>query len=140
MNTHPQTILWVDADGDAWNMRSVLLARLDLRTDVATSPDEALQLLRNRKYAAVVIGCSFPDPAGTRICRELRGFDRQTPVVLLDESPSESSRDEAFAAGVHAYASRSADPNDLVDLLAELITQNETGTRTNHKRASENDN
>src|SRR5689334_2505949 len=98
MNTHPQTVLWIDAEGDAWNLRSHLLAKLNLRTDIAPTSGEALKLLRNRKYAAVVIGRSFPDLEGPQLCRDLRRFDERTPVIFFGESLIQHGPDEALAA------------------------------------------
>jgi CheY-like chemotaxis protein len=140
MNTHPQTVLWIDAAADAWNLRSLLLAKLDLQTDVASTSGEAIHLLRNRKYAAVVIGCSFSDLEGPQLCRDLRRFDEQTPVVFFGESVIRQGSDEAYAAGADAYVPRAEDPTDLVDLLAKLIAQNETDSLTNYKKATGNKN
>jgi DNA-binding response OmpR family regulator len=140
LNTHPRTILCIDAEGDPWNLRSGLLAGPGLRADVARSADEALQLLRNRRYAAVVIGNSLTDVTGTQLCRDLRRFDERTPVILVGEADDKAAYDEAQNAGAHAYVPRHLAPTNLVDLVAQLVTQNESDVKSNYKKASSNKN
>lgn len=139
MNKFSKTVLCIDAEGDPWNLRSGLLAALDLRADIAHSPGEALLLLRNRRYAAVLIGCCPPNIAGPALCRDLRTFDERTPVVVFGDDSTET-RTEALSAGADAYLPRSEPRNTLIKLLATLITQNETDIQTNYKKASGSDN
>ena len=139
MNKFSKTVLCIDAEGDPWDLRSGLLAALDLRADIARSPGEALLLLRNRKYAAVLIGCCPPNIAGPALCRDLRTFDERTPVVVFGDDSTET-RHESLSAGANAYIPRTESRNTLIKLLATLITQNETDIQINYKKASGSDN
>ena len=140
MNTHPQTVLCIDAEGDQWNLRSGLLAGPGLRADIARSAAEALQLLKNRRYAAVVIGNSLTDVTGTQLCRDLRRFDERTPVILVGEADDKAAFDESKNAGAHAYIPRHLAPTNLIDLVAQLVTQNESDVRTRYKKARGSEN
>lgn len=140
MNKFSRTVLCIDAEGDPWNLRSGLLAALDLRADIARSPGEALLLLRNRKYAAVLIGCCPPNIAGPALCRDLRTFDERTPVIVFGDDDTPHTSNEALAAGANAYLPRHENPTTLIHLLATLITQNETDIQTNYKKASGSEN
>jgi two-component system, sensor histidine kinase len=96
------------------------LQDLGYAADAAESGDEALSLLAERAYDAVLLDCAMPELDGYETCRRLRareGADRRTPVIALTAFAVAGERERCLAAGMDDYLAKPYRGEELTALL-----------------------
>ena len=81
-------ILIIDDDPDVWQAAVLALAPHFVRCDEAALPDEAVRLVREQQYGAVVLDMNFAagersGSAGLAAIAELRGVDPSLGIVFV---------------------------------------------------------
>ena len=107
---------------DQETMRSVLKRLLTLEgypCDVAINGRQALESLRERKYAMLLLDVAMPELDGVGVLHELRADPAlaQIPVVMLTGNKDEEIRRRCEALGVIGFLTK---PYRIADLL-ELV-------------------
>lgn len=96
-----------------------VLEHQGLRTDLAKTGVEALQLHRQRSYRLVLSDWMMPEMTGVDLCREIRKLSgAYTYFVLCSSRGERADRVEAFGAGVDDFLLK---PVDRDELHARLI-------------------
>ncbi len=83
----------------------------------ATSAEKALKIMANEKFDLYLLECRLLGISGIELCRQIREFDAETPILFFTGMVRPIDCDEALAAGATEYLIK---PNDL-DRLAETI-------------------
>ncbi|HEV8583154.1 MAG TPA: ATP-binding protein [Thermoanaerobaculia bacterium] len=103
--------------------RALALAQLleiGYSADAAESGEEALKLLAERTYDAVLLDCAMPELDGYETCRRLRareGNGRRTPVIALTAFAGVGERERCLAAGMDEYLAKPYKGEDLTAIL-----------------------
>ena len=63
-------------------MMAALLGELYSEVETAQTATEALRLAESARFDLYVIDNHFPDGSGVELCRQIRGFDGRTPLVV----------------------------------------------------------
>jgi RNA polymerase sigma factor (sigma-70 family) len=84
------------------------------------SAREGLAAARRLRPDVAVVDLRLPDMSGVELCRALRAELPGTPVIILSAYGSEDTVREAMDAGASAYLTKSADLDDLLDVLARM--------------------
>jgi len=103
-----------------------LLESLGYEVETVSSGAEALDVLRDGKYTAVLMDCLMPEMDGyeaTRRIRALDGPERDIPIVALTAAAMAGDRERCLAAGMDDYVSK---PLDL-DLLDAALARCRAG-------------
>ena len=108
-----------------------LLARFQLKPDMANNGLEALELLANKSYDLVLIDCQMPVMDGyeaTRLLRdrEMASHSPRTPVVALTAHATTEAREICLAAGMDDYLSKPINRNSLTELLTRWLAPSPT--------------
>lgn len=86
-----------------------------------TSAYEAIRSLHSRSLDAYVLEYWLPDWAGTSLCREIRKYDPNGPVVFLTNANGDDDQKRGLRAGANAYVCKPADPRMLSTTLQRLF-------------------
>ena len=119
MNSCKDTILVVDNDRDNCELIQFLLAYAQINIEIAVSGVEATELLQENRYSAVVMAVYLPGVSGLDVCRQLRRFDRATPVIFFSGAVSAIDRSEGLSAGAQAYLIK---PDDLDNIAGTVMS------------------
>ena len=117
-------ILVVDDDPSVRTLLEVALG-FDHEVLLATNGREGLEVLRAADHVdAVLMDRMMPELDGVAALREIREDEalRGLPVVLLTAKATDADVEDGLAAGASAYVTKPFDPNDLEDLLVELVS------------------
>lgn len=112
------SILYAEDNEDACFMLSTLLGFSDIDVLLARNIREAFQAAQNSDFDLYLLNSRFCDGSGFDLCRQLREFNRQTPIVFYSGDAQEADRQKGLAAGANAYLFK---PN--VDTVAPTIFQ-----------------
>lgn len=80
---------------------------------------EALNHLRDEKFAVVLFDFHMPSPDGLELSRQLRGagLNQMTPIILLSDDQSTTALAQGFAAGATVFLYKPIDRERLLNLV-----------------------
>ena len=116
-------VLAVDDDADMREMLALVLGRHVREVVVASSVDEALELLDSVQPTLIVSDICMPDQDGYDFIRRVRAMPgvRKTPAVALSAYSQDACRDAALAAGFDMFMRKPLDTTHFVPVLEELL-------------------
>jgi signal transduction histidine kinase len=112
------------AEDNPVNQRLVkaMLAKLGVDTDSANNGAEAVAMLNERRYDAVLMDCQMPVMDGYEATAEIRRSQsagtRHVPIIALTANVMEGDRKKCLDAGMDDYVSK---PYSLQDLEKALV-------------------
>lgn len=110
-------VLCVEDDLDTQEMLRILLREQGYGFEVAGTRADAMRLIREKEIALVLLDNFLPDGNGVELCRQVREFDKQLPIVFVSGSAHEDERLEALGSGANAFLTK---PLELDKLFATL--------------------
>jgi DNA-binding response OmpR family regulator len=87
---------------------------------------EGFRLASQQSYDLYLVDNLLPDGTGIELCRRLRTFDDQTPIIFFSALVRESERQKEVAAGLHAYLVKPEGFDDLTTLIERLLRGTES--------------
>ena len=115
-------ILLVDDERDFVDS---LAERLNLRgfdTCVAHDGDEALQVLQNETFFAMVLDLRMPNTDGFQVLEALnQQKERDMPVIVLTGHGSAKDKETCMGLGAKAYMHKPVDVAELVTTLRQVM-------------------
>lgn len=121
-------VLYVEDHDDTRILIGMMLRTAGFEVAEATCAADTLELARTERFDLYLLDHTFPDASGVTLCRALREFDRDTPIVFYSARALEREREEALKAGAQAYLVK---PNDLFNVsncVAEWIERTRAAT------------
>ncbi len=85
--------------------------------DVAVRGEQALQLVQGNAYDAILLDVRLPDLSGIEVCRRLRQWGVEAPILMLTARGLVEQKVEGLDAGADDYLSK---PFALAELQARL--------------------
>jgi DNA-binding response OmpR family regulator len=111
------TILLADDDENLLRGLEVNLSRQGYQVITATNGTKAASLAARYAPQLVILDIIMPGMDGIEVCREIRGRDAGTPILMLTAKAEQEDRKAATAAGANAYLTK---PFKLACLLATI--------------------
>lgn len=95
-----------------------MLAKLGVRSDVATNGQEAIEAVQHHRYDLILMDCEMPVVNGYDATRRLRAWERdhnrpRTPVIALSAHILHEIRERCREAGMDAHLAKPIDLNEL---------------------------
>jgi DNA-binding response OmpR family regulator len=120
-------ILYVDDHEDSSEMLKLLLSESDYEVHTAQTIEQAIQLAKAHEFDLYVLDKRLPDGSGTDLCSALNELTPGVPCILYSGDAHEMHRQEALAAGAHAYIPK---PNleALIETVHKLLSERECAT------------
>jgi CheY-like chemotaxis protein len=116
-------VLIVEDEADGQEVLMYLLQRVEIATESAKSAEEALKLLAQHDYSAVIIDLMLPGMDGLELLRIIRHSERtaQLPCIAVTAFHSSHVKKQALDIGFDAYFSKPLDTRTFgKELLAIL--------------------
>ena len=112
---------------DSPTMRLLIVSTLEAMDDFelieAANGFEALRILPREKVDLVLTDINMPDINGLELVSFVRNnpLYKDTPLVIISTEGSERDREKGLALGANAYLVKPFNPEDLQQLVAELL-------------------
>lgn len=113
-------ILLVEDYEDARDLAALTLAEYALVT--ARDFDDGLRLARRGGFDLYILDSWLPGKSGVELCRAIREFDPDTPILFYSAAAYEYDIQEALSSGAQAYLVKPVQPNDLERAVARLTS------------------
>ena len=117
MSDHHRRILVVDDDPE---IRRILVTALRLRSlqiDEATDGASALELLRQNRYAVVLLDIMMPGVDGFGVLESL-GQEPDPPVVLVVSGAGKQVLDRVDTSKIHGIVKKPFDPLEIAEVVS----------------------
>jgi CheY-like chemotaxis protein/HPt (histidine-containing phosphotransfer) domain-containing protein len=118
-------VLVVDDNDINQFVASEQLVQAGYEVDVAQNGQEAVAMVQQNEYAAVLMDCQMPIMDGytaTRAIREWEGSDYHIPIIALTAHAMAGERDKVLAAGMDDYLAKPLRAQVLERMLDRYIT------------------
>src|SRR5262245_21778073 len=116
---HPKRILLVEDEEDAKDLCTLTLAEYELTC--ARDFDEGLRLARQRDFDLYILDSWLPGKSGVELCRAIREFDPDTPILFYSAAAYERDIQDALREGAQAYLTKPASSHEVRQAFARLI-------------------
>jgi DNA-binding response OmpR family regulator len=118
-------VLFVEDTADTRDLVEFSLQSEGFTVVTAQTADEGLSLARTKPFALILLDIGLPDKDGLELCREIRRFDQQTPIVFYTAFAELLDREEATRAGAQGTLRKPEDTARLGEVARELIGKSE---------------
>ena len=119
-------VLFVDNREDSQKAGQVMLNKLGLKTDLASTGSETLRKFCEYSYDLIFLDLSIPELNGFEVTNLIRAQETvqkisRTPIIALSVDISEQERFKSKQAGMDGFIEKPFNKKDLVEALKEWI-------------------
>ena len=114
-------ILFVEDTSDTRDLVEFGLRLEGFRVSSAATAEDGVALARQGIFALMLLDVGLPDKDGLELCREIREFDTETPILFYTAFADLLDREQAIAAGAQGCLRKPEDNVRLGAVIRELI-------------------
>lgn len=119
--TDLKTILCVEDDKDSGELLQFVLENEGFRVITCATSEEGLQLAKENSFSAIVLDHRLAEISGFEMCRRIRIYDNQTPIIFYSASAYPKDKRTGLAAGANAYLIKPTDFELIPETIKSLI-------------------
>lgn len=117
----PPRVLYIEDHEDTRELVTLVLEQKSVEVVTGATIASGVALAGSQHFDLYLLDSWLPDGSGLDLCRQIRGFDKVTPIVFYSAAAYEIDRDEAINSGAQAYLIKPSAPSELCDLVTFLI-------------------
>lgn len=129
MSPKKRRILCVESHADTRLMLTTVLGLLDYQIVSAQTVADGLSLAHGQRFDLYLLGDRYQDGTNIDLCRKLRVFDPNTPIVIYSTGIRTSEHNQAMMAGAQEYVSKPGDIIQLTERICRLVEREESSAR-----------
>jgi DNA-binding response OmpR family regulator len=118
-----KTILCVEDDKDSCELIQFILEGEGFRVVSCATSEEGLRLAQKGSFSAIVLDHRLANISGLEICRRIRIYDKQTPIIFFTAAAYPKDREAGLAAGANAYLVKPNDFEKIVETIKRLTSE-----------------
>jgi two-component system sensor histidine kinase RpfC len=108
-----------------------ILERAGHECTLAQDGDEAMDLISEQDFDAMVLDLNMPKVTGievARFCKAIGGRTAAMPIIMFSASVTQEAREESFAAGAQAFLPKPIDVTNFLETLDRLVADKRTSS------------
>ena len=121
MDRIKKRILYVDDDEDSCEMIAALLGASGYEVIHAQDVVHAVAKAKGDGLDLCLVDNWLPDGSGIDLCRQIRSFNSQIPIVFYSGVAQDSDIEAAIKAGAQAYLVKPSGLDVIEETLARLL-------------------
>lgn len=115
-------VLLVDDDPALFNITKILLEKEgELLVDLCGSASDAMEILEEKDYDAIISDYDMPGMDGIEFFKELRKKDGDTPFIMFTGKGNENTVISALNCGINYYIKKGDNPKEVFSELRFVI-------------------
>src|SRR5262249_9490286 len=107
-------VLCVDSYADNAELVAVVLGQAGYQVDLALTGEEGLEMALHKGYAVILLELYLRDAWGKEVCRQIRRFDPDTPILFYTSEAREPFLNDAMLAGAQGCLVKPVDPSRIL--------------------------
>ena len=120
MSLARRSILSVDHNEDTCLMLSMLLTQQGYSVTTAAVSEEAISIAHREAFNLYILDLMMPEVDGAQLCRMIRRFDPQTPIIIYSGAVLDINIEEALRAGASAFVAK-PHIQELIETIKTLL-------------------
>ena len=120
MSVTPRALLVEDVS-DTRHLVEFVLAQEGWTVVSAQTASDGLELARAGTFTLIILDIGLPDKDGLELCRQIRQFDQQTPILFYTAYGDLLNHDEAKEAGAQGCLRKPEDTARLSEIARQIL-------------------
>ncbi len=120
-----ELILLVDDEPSIVQLARMYLERDSFRVESAGDGETALEAIRNKKPALVVLDIMLPRVDGFEVCRKVRSENNTVPIIMLTARDEDIDKILGLELGADDYLTKPFNPRELVARVRAILRRAE---------------
>ncbi|HEU4509891.1 MAG TPA: response regulator [Pyrinomonadaceae bacterium] len=117
----PPRVLYIEDHDDTRELVTLVLEQSSYEVVTGSTIKNGVDLAGSQQFDLYLLDSWLPDGSGLDLCRQIRQFDKATPILFYSAAAYEIDRDEAISSGAQAYLIKPSAPSELCNLVTFLI-------------------
>lgn len=105
-----------------------ILAKKEMTCDIASNGYEALDMVVETKYDAILMDIHMPGISGLKTTQEIRKFNTEIPIIALTAISLDESKEDFFTAGCNDVITKPFKPEEFYESLFRNMVKNNVAT------------
>jgi DNA-binding response OmpR family regulator len=128
-NEKPRRILYIEDHEDTRELVTLLLAQKSYEVITGSTIESGVALAGTGNFDLYLLDSWLPDGSGLDLCKRIRQFDQNTPILFYSAAAYAADSDLALKSGAQGYLVKPSQPSELCDLISELIERSQATRR-----------
>jgi two-component system OmpR family response regulator len=121
---HNPRVLYIEDHEDTRELVTLVLEQKSYEVVTGSTIESAVVLAGSQHFDLYLLDSWLPDGSGLDLCRQIREFDKATPILFYSAAAFENDRADAIKSGAQAYLVKPSQPSELCNLVTSLIDAN----------------
>ncbi|MCW8327429.1 response regulator [Photobacterium sp. SDRW27] len=125
-------ILLVEDSPSNQLIAKTILARHGFQVDTANNGLEAIQAIRNKRFALILMDLQMPEMNGFDACCEIRRFaniKKQIPIVAMTANVSNTDRQQCLSVGMDDFLTKPINKQKMLQVICYWLGRNHQDTQ-----------
>jgi len=120
-NQNAPRVLYIEDHEDTRELVTLVLEQKRFEVVTGSTIKTGVALAGSEEFDLYLLDSWLPDGSGLELCRQIREFDKATPIVFYSAAAYEIDREQAIKSGAQAYLIKPSHPSELCSLVTSLI-------------------
>lgn len=120
-NKNIPRVLYIEDHDDTRELVTLVLEQRCYEVVTGSTIASGIALASAESFDLYLLDSWLPDGSGLDLCRQIREFDKTTPILFYSAAAYEIDRDQAMRCGAQAYLIKPSQPSELCNLVTRLI-------------------
>src|SRR6185295_2464278 len=120
-NINAPRVLYIEDHEDTRELVTLVLEQKSIEVVTGSTIKSGVDLAGSQDFDLYLLDSWLPDGSGLDLCRQIREFDKATPIVFYSAAAYGMDRNEALDSGAQAYLVKPSPPSELCSLVTSLI-------------------
>ena len=117
-------VLYIEDHEDTRELVTIVLEQRSYEVVTGSTIESGVALAGSQQFDLYLLDSWLPDGSGLDLCRQIREFDKATPILFYSAAAYENDRADAIESGAQAYLVKPSQPSELCTLVTSLIDSN----------------
>ncbi|MBI3652307.1 MAG: response regulator [Acidobacteria bacterium] len=123
------SVLLVDDQQNLRDMLAILFDEWGYHTVMAGTATTGLRQAMERRFDLIILDNWLPDLEGIDLCKQIREFDRRTPIIFYSASAMGNEDTTTLQAGANLFVLKSAGLAPLRQAMAQQLDAAKQGKK-----------
>ena len=114
-------ILFADDNSDLLELVELQMQSAGFRASTADNGADVLRLVTTNRFDVLVLDYWMPDVTGIELCRQIRTFNKSTPILICSGAFTEADTKAAALAGAQGYVRKPFKSEELIRALRSAL-------------------
>lgn len=114
-------VLYIEDHEDTRELVTLVLQQKSYEVITGSTVETGVTLANTQAFDLYLLDSWLPDGSGLDLCKQIREFDKATPILFYSAAAYEIDREEAMQSGAQAYLIKPSQPSELSKLVTSLI-------------------